>query len=62
MCVHVHRRQRDLKPDPVCAVDSIGKHATVESGHVVWWDMLVVMKNLVNARNLYRTTWYKVDH
>jgi hypothetical protein len=42
MCVHVNRRQRDLKPDPVCAVDSIGKDTTVESGHVVWWDMLVL--------------------
>src|SRR5262249_50719503 len=62
VCVHVHGRQRDLKPDPVCAVDSIREHVTVESGHVVWWDMLVFMNSFVNARQLCLTTWCKVDH
>jgi hypothetical protein len=62
MCVHVHGRKEDLKPDPVCAVDSIGKHVTVESGHVVWWDMVVFMNNFVNARHVYLITWCKIDH
>jgi len=54
--------QRNLKPDPVCAVDSTGEHVTVERGHVVGRDMLVCMNNFVNARQLYLTAWCKVDH
>ena len=62
MRINMRGGQRNLKPDPVCAVDSTGEHVTVESGHVVGRDMLVCMNNFVNARQLYLTAWCKVDH
>ena len=47
--VHIHCRQSDFKPDPVCAFNSAREDFAVECGYVVGWNVILVVDGFVDT-------------
>jgi len=51
MRVDMHSRKDHFKPDPVCAVYSIGESIAVKNSDVMGGNVVICMKNLVHNGN-----------
>jgi len=58
----MHSRKNHFKPDPVCAVDSIGENITIKNGDVMCRNVIVCVENLVHTGNCNLCVWGNPVH